>query len=59
MKVECIKPFGLCVPGDVAEVPDGSLVSLEFWRPAEDPVPPLAAAAVPGLPFATPVKEGM
>jgi hypothetical protein len=33
MQVMCIKAFGVSVPGDVAEVPDGAAVDPEHWQP--------------------------
>ena len=52
MQVKCIKAFGLSVPGDVAEVPDGAAVDPEHWEPVTAPAadPPEPAPAAPAFP---------
>lgn len=58
MQVRCVKPFGSLVPGDVAEVPDGSAVDPEHFEPVTaappPPDPPVPAAAVPSAAAVTP-----
>jgi hypothetical protein len=61
MQVTCIRAFGLRVPGDVVEVPDGAAVDPEHWEitPDEKPPAPTPPPATPVTPAAavTP-KEG-
>lgn len=47
MKVRCIKAFGSQKPGDVVEVPDGSVVSPVHYEP-------VAAEAAPPKPVPAP-----
>lgn len=60
MQVECVKAFGTSVPGDVVEVPDGSVVDPEHWKVIPAVGPP-AARPAPSLLSAVTVtpKEGM
>jgi hypothetical protein len=36
VQVRCVKAFGVHVPGDTAEVPDGAAVDPEHWQPVTD-----------------------
>jgi hypothetical protein len=58
MQVICVKAFGRLVPGDEAEVPDGSAVDPEHFVPAPAPPPPprppVPAAAIPSAVAVTP-----
>lgn len=56
MQVICVKAFGRLVPGDVAEVPDGSAVDPEHFTPAPAPAPrpPVPIAAIAAAAAVTP-----
>ncbi len=49
MEVRCVKAFGLHVPGDLAEVPDGSAVDPDHWEAVAPPPPAPAVPAAPVL----------
>lgn len=46
MQVRCVRAFGLHMPGDLAEVPDGAVVDPVHYEPVT------AASAPPALPAA-------
>jgi hypothetical protein len=59
--VKCVKAFGMAVPGDLAEVPDGASVDPDHWVPADagtetppEPSEPAAPAAFPPAGTLTP-----
>jgi hypothetical protein len=58
--VKCIKAFGLLVPGDLAEVPDGASVDPDHWvvpaaaETPPEPSEPAAPAAFPPAAALTP-----